>query len=124
MVEIADVVVDDDIASVVANDVVLVATVFVVEFVSGFDLLTLLSTTRSTRTFIGVSCICTLFTISVPSSPMALLRSGSGSLGLALDLEIVLGPVSVVPLVVVVMAAVVAAVIGIAQALWQLIVDG
>ena len=124
MVEVVDVVVDDDVASVVANDVVLFATVVVVEFASGFDLLTLLSTTGSTRTFTGASCICTLFTISVPSSSMALLKSGSGSLGLTLDLEIVPGLVPVVPLVVVVMAAVVAAVVGIAQALWQLIVVG
>ena len=125
MVEIVDVVVNDDVASVVVNDVVLFATVFVVEFASGFDLLTLLSTTRSTRTFTDASCICTLFTVSVPSSSMALLKSGSGSLGLALDLEIVLGPVSVVPLVVVVMAAaMVAAVVVIAQTLWQLIVVG
>ena len=125
MVEIVDVVVNDDVASVVVNDVVLFATVFVVKFVSGFDLLSVLSTTMSTRTFTNVSCICTLFTISVPSSSMVLLKSGSGSLRLALDPEIDLGPVSVDPLVVVVRAAaLVAAVVVSAQALWQLIVGG
>ena len=80
MVEIVDVVVNGDVASVVVNDVVLLATVLVVKFVSGFGLLSVLSTTMSTRTFTDVSCICTLFTISVPSSSMALLKSGSGSL--------------------------------------------
>ena len=126
MVEIVDVVVNDDVASVVVNDVVLFATVFVVKFVSGFGLLSVLSTTMSTRTFTDVSCICTLFTISVPSSSMVLMKSYcSGSLPLALDSEIDLGPVSVDPLVVVVSsAALVAAMVVSAQALWQLIVGG
>ena len=126
MVEIVDVVVNDDVASVVVNDVVLLATVLVVKFVSGFGLLSVLSTAMSTRTFTDVSCICTLFTISVPSSSMVLMKSYcSGSLQLALDPEIDLGPVSVDPLVVVVRAAaLVAAVVVVAQTLWQLIADG
>ena len=126
MVEIVDVVVNGDVASVVVNDVVLLETVLVVKFVSGFGLLSVLSTTMSTRTFTDVSCICTLFTISVPSSSMVLMKSYcSGSLPLALDPEIDLGPVSVDPLVVVVSsAALVAAMVVSAQALWQLIVGG
>ena len=126
MVEIVDVVFNDGVASVVVNNVVLFATVFVVKFVSGFGLLSVLSTTMSTRTFTDVSCICTLFTISVPSSSMVLMKSYcSGSLPLALDPGIDLGPVSVDPLVVVVSsAALVAAVVVSAQALWQLIVGG
>ena len=126
MVEIVDVVVNDDVASVVVNDVVLLETVLVVKVVPGFGLLSVLSTTMSTRTFTDVSCICTLFTISVPSSSMVLMKSYcSGSLPLALDPGIDLGPVSVDPLVVVVRAAaLVAAVVVSAQALWQLIVGG
>ena len=126
MVEIVDVVVNGDVASVVVNDVVLLDTVPVVEVVPRFGLLSVLSTTMSTRTFTDVSCICTLFTISVPSSSMVLMKSYcSGSLQLALDPEIDLGPVSVDPLVVVVRsAALVAAVVVSAQALWQLIVGG
>ena len=126
LVVVVDVVVNGDVASVVVNDVVLLETVLVVKFVSGFGLLSVLSTTMSTRTFTDVSCICTLFTISVPSSSMVLMKSYcSGSLPLALDPGIDLGPVSVDPLVVVVMAAaLVAAVVVIAQTLWQLIVVG
>ena len=127
LVVVVDALVDGDVVSVVVvNDVVLFDTVPVVEVVPGFGLLSVLSTTMSTRTFTGVSCICTLFTISVPSSSMVLMKSYcSGSLQLALDPEIHLGPVSVDPLVVVVRAAaLVAAVVVSAQALWQLIVDG
>ena len=125
LVVVVDAVVDGDVVSVVVvNDVVLLETVPVIEVVPGFGLLSVLSTTMSTRTFTDVSCICTLFTISVPSSSMVLLKSGSGSLRLALDPEIDLGPVSVDPLVVVVRAAaLVAAVVVSAQTLWQLIVD-
>ena len=127
LVVVVDVVADDDVVSVVVvNDLVLIDTVSVVEVVARFDLLSVLSTTMSTRTFTGVSCICTLFTISVPSSSMVLMKSYcSGSLPLALDPGIDLGPVSVDPLVVVVSsAALVAAVVVSAQALWQLIVGG
>ena len=127
LVVVVDAVVDGDVVSVVVvNDVVLLDTVPVVEVVPGFGLLSVLSTTMSTRTFTGVSCICTLFTISVPSSSMVLMKSYcSGSLPLVLDSEIDLGPVSVDPLVVVVMAAaLVAAVVVSAQALWRLIVGG
>ena len=127
LVVVVDAVVDGDVVSVVVvNDVVLFDTVPVVEVVPRFGLLSVLSTTMSTRTFTGVSCICTLFTISVPSSSMVLMKSYcSGSLPLALDPGIDLGPVSVDPLVVVVSsAALVAAVVVSAQALWQLIVGG
>ena len=120
LVVVVDVVVDGDVVSVVVvNDVVLLETVPVVEVVPGFGLLSVLSTTMSTRTFTGVSCICTLFTISVPSSSIVLMKSYcSGSLPLALDPEIDLGPVSVDPLVVVVRAAaLVAAVVVVAQTL-------
>ena len=125
LVVVVDAVVDGDVVSVVVvNDVVLLETVPVIEVVPGFGLLSVLSTTMSTRTFTDVSCICTLFTISVPSSSMVLLKSGSGSLRLALDPEIDLGPVSVDPLVVVVRAAaLVAAVVVSAQTLWQLVAD-
>ena len=127
LVVVVDAVVDGDVVSVVVvNDVVLLDTVPVVEVVPGFGLLSVLSTTMSTRTFTDVSCICTLFTISVPLSSMVLMKSYcSGSLPLALDPGIDLGPVSVDPLVVVVSsAALVAAMVVSAQALWQLIVGG
>ena len=126
MVVVVDVVVNGDVSSVVVNDVVLLETVPVIEVVPGFGLLSVLSTTMSTRTFTDVSCICTLFTISVPSSSMVLMKSYcSGSLPLALDPGIDLGPVSVDPLVVVVSsAALFAAMVVSAQALWQLVVGG
>ena len=122
-----DVVADDDVASVdVVTDVVLDDTISVVDDVACINLLSILSTTISTRTFTGISCICTLFTISVPSSSMVLMKSYcSGSLPLVLDSEIDLGPVSVDPSVVVVCsAALFAAMVVSAQALWQLVVGG
>ena len=81
-----DVVADDDVASVdVVADVVFDDSVAVVDDdVACINLLlmvSILSTTISTRTFTGISCICTLFTVSVSSSSMVLMNSYcSGSL--------------------------------------------
>ena len=126
-----DVVADDDVASVdVVADVVFDDSVAVVDDdVACINLLlmvSILSTTISTRTFTGISCICTLFTISVSSSSMVLMKSYcSGSLSLVLDSEIDLDSVTVDPsMVVVCSAALFAAVVVSAQALWQLVVGG
>ena len=130
-----DVVVDDDF-----NDSVSVVDDVVV-CVSLFLMVSILSTTISTRTFTGISCICTLFTVSVSSSSMVLMNSYcSGSLSFVLDSGIDLDSVTADPSVVVVcsaaesvvvvahlnplVAALSAAVVASAQALWQLVVDG
>ena len=130
-----DVVVDDDF-----NDSVSVVDDVVV-CVSLFLMVSILSTTISTRTFTGISCICTLFTVSVSSSSMVLMNSYcSGSLSFVLDSGIDLDSVTADPSVVVVcsaaesvvvvahlnplVAALSAAVVVSAQALWQLVVDG
>ena len=141
-----DIVADDDVASVdVVADVVFDDSVSVVDDdVACINLLlmvSILSTTISTRTFTGISCICTLFTVSVSSSSMVLMNSYcSGSLSFVLDSGIDLDSVTADPSVVVVcsaaesvvvvahlkplVAALSAAVVVSAQALWQLVVDG
>ena len=104
-------------------------------------MISILSATISTRTFTGISCICTLFTVSVSSSSMVLMNSYcSGSLSFVLDSGIDLDSVTADLSVVVVcsaaesevvvahlnplVAALSAAVVVSAQALWQLVVDG
>ena len=89
-----DVVADDDVASVdVVADVVFDDSVSVVDDdVACINLLlmvSILSTTISTRTFTGISCICTLFTASVSSSSMVLMGSYCSGL-LSIDLDSVL----------------------------------
>ena len=141
-----DVVADDVVASVdVVADVVFDDSVSVVDdvvvCVSLFLMVSILSTTISTRTFTGKSCICTLFTVSVSSSSMVLMNLYcSGSLSFVLDSGIDLDSVTADPSVVVVcsaaesvvvvahlkplVAALSAAVVVSAQALWQLVIDG
>ena len=147
MVEEVDVAVDKDFAldGVVVADVV-VGGFFAVVYddvavVGLLSVLSLLSTTISTLTFTGISCIFTLFTVSVSSSSMVQMMSYcSGSMVFVPDSGIDLGSVAavlsvvvvcsvaesvvavacLVPLVVVLSAAVVVS----ALALWQLIVDG
>ena len=140
-----NVVADDDVAAVdVAADVISDDSVAVVDDdVACVNLLkvSILSTTISTRTFTRISCICTLFTVSVSSSSMVLMNSHcSGSLSFVLDSGIDLDSVTADPSVVVVcsaaesvvvvahlmplVVALSAAVVVSAQALWQLVVGG
>ena len=145
VVDIAsDVVTRDSVAiSGITSDVVTEDSVAVDDDVSCVNLLMLsiLSTTISTRTITGISCICTLFTVSVSSSSMVLMNSHcSGLLSLGLDSgidpdSVTVGPfvvaecsvavsvVVVVHLALFVVALFVAMVVS-AQTLWQLIVDG
>ena len=154
VVVVADVVTDDVVTVVdVASDVVTEDSVAIADFASdvvtedsvAFDddescinllMVSILSTTISTRTITGISCICTLFTVSVSSSSMVLMNSHcSGLLSLGLDSgidpdSVTVGPFVVaecsvaVSVVVVVHSALFVVALVSAQALWQLIVDG
>ena len=141
-----DVVANDDVVSVdVVADVVFDDSVAVVDdgvaFINLLFMVSLLSTTMSTRTFTGISCICTLFTVAMSSSSMVLMNSYcSGSLAFALDSGIDLDSVAAELSVVVVcsaaesvvvvaylmslVVALSAAMVVSAQALWQLVVVG
>ena len=95
-----DVVADVVVASVVAN--VLIVDDFVVSFsfvdvvvVGFFVMISILSTTVSTLTFTGISCICTLFTASESSSSMVLVGSYCSDL-LSIDLDSVLADPAVI----------------------------
>ena len=89
-----DIVADVVVASVVVASVdVLIDDDFVgsgsvvdVVVVSFFVMISILSTTVSTLTFTGISCICTLFTASESSSSMVLMGSYCSGL-LSFDLD-------------------------------------
>ena len=141
-----DVVADEDVAFVdVVADVVVSDSVAVVDdgvaFIGLLYVVSLLSTTMSTCTFTGISCIFTLFTVSMSSSSMVQMKSYcSGSLVFALDSGIDLDSVAADLSVVVVcsaaesvvavaylmslVVALSAAMVVSAQALWQLVVGG
>ena len=135
-----DVAFDDVVADVVVSDSVAVVDDGVA-FIGLLHMVSLLSTTVSTCTFTGISCIFTLFTVSMSSSSMVQMKSYcSGSLVLALDSGIDLDSVAAELSVVVVcsaaesvvvvaylmslVVALSAAMVVSAQALWQLVVVG
>ena len=71
----SDIVTKDSVATFGISSRVVIEDFSSIDDDDSFFMLSILSTTISTLTITGISCICTLFTVSVSSSSMVLMNS-------------------------------------------------